>query len=214
MSRGKWWLALTVGAIMLVAGASIALADDAVLDGEYTLDLNLPGIGQVLFGFEVNGGATVSVTATPSDYEIDDDDDPGKVAWRDIATMSLEVEAKTDKVEGGYDWLRGPAILTLPDGETITITDPDGGGVFVVTATGDWSAISDEHGRDWYVVNGAGDVFFKVEANDAGVEIKAVDGFDDGFENELTEEDDDALEIEAEELEEEAEEEEKDKDDD
>jgi hypothetical protein len=69
-----------------------------------------------------------------------------------------------------------------------------------VTTSGDWWAFGS--GSDWYVANNE-DInnatkFFKVEATEDGVEIKAAGEADDGFLNEL---EDDEEEIEAEEVE-------------
>ena len=193
MRKGRWWLAAAIGALAVLLGASMALAAEFD-DGDYTL--TLPGIGD--FEFTVASGETETVVAVaaPDGYEVDDDD-PDKAAWKDAA--SLEVEAKLDRVEGDYDWSEGPAVLTLPDG-SITVTEPDAEGAFTVTTSGDWWFFGS--GSDWYVANNE-DInnatkFFKVEATEDGVEIKAADEADDGFLNEL---EDDEEEIEAEEVE-------------
>ena len=193
MRKGRWWLAAAIGALAVLLGASMALAAE-FNDGDYTL--TLPGIGD--FEFTVASGETETIVAVaaPDGYEVDDDD-PDKAAWKDAA--SLEVEAKLDRVEGDYDWSEGPAVLTLPDG-SITVTEPDAEGAFTVTTSGDWWRFGS--GSDWYVANNE-DInnatkFFKVEATEDGVEIKAADEADDGFLNEL---EDDEEEIEAEEVE-------------
>ncbi|MEE9205903.1 MAG: hypothetical protein V3U50_02865, partial [Acidimicrobiia bacterium] len=68
--------------------------------GNYTL--LLPGVGDFSFTIDSTGPETVvDVLSTPAGYEIDDHE-PDKVAWKDILTLTLEVEAKTAKVEGDY----------------------------------------------------------------------------------------------------------------
>ena len=180
---------LIVAAIGVVSVATLAAAEETFEDGVYTL--MLPGVGG--FEFEIDsvdpvGDETVIVRSMPDGYDIDDDD-PDKVAWKDMLT--LEVEAKSDKVEGDYDWAGGPAILMLPGGGSITVSVPDGDG-FEVTTTGDWWAFGS--GSDWFVANNEdialATLFFKVEADDDGIEIKPTDGPDDGFLNDLDDEDD------------------------
>lgn len=199
MSKGKWWLASVIGALAVMLGASIAMAADFE-DGDYTL--TLPGVGDFEFTIASGETETVVAVAAPDGYDVDDDD-PDKAAWKEAA--GLEVEAKLDKVEGDYDWSEGDATLTLPGG-TITIGEPDGDGAFTVTASGDWYAFGS--GRDWYVANNediaSADKFFKVEATEDGVEIKAVDEAGDGFLNDIEEEEEEeeAEEAEVEEKEE------------
>ena len=164
MRKGRWWLASVIGALAVVLGASIAMA--AVFeDGDYKL--TLPGIGE--FEYTVASGETVVAASLPSGYEIDDDD-PDKAAWKKAASLEVdakEVEAKLDKVEGDYDWSGGPAVLTLFNEETITITRLSEG-VFEVTTSSGLYAFEDESGSDWYVADGAdletADRIFKVEA--------------------------------------------------
>ena len=201
MRKGRWWLASVIGALAVVLGASVAMADSNFDFGEYTL--TLPGIGE--FEYTVASGESVVAASLPDGYEIDDDD-PDKAAWKKAASLEVEakeVEAKLDKVEGDYDWTGGPAVLTLFNGETITITRL-AEGVFEVTTSSGLYAFGDESGSDWYVADGAdletADRIFKVEATEDGVEIKAVDGADDGFLNELDEEEEsEAEEVEIEE---------------
>ena len=123
-----------------------------------------------------------------------------KVAWKDIATLSLEVEVRGAQVEGDHDWASGPAVLSLPGGGSITVNPPDVDGNFIVTASGGWFSFGG--GQDWYVVNSddisTATAFFKVEATAEGVAIKAVDAVDDGFLNDLSEEEEEAEEEEAE----------------
>lgn len=215
-----WWKRASVGLIIAALGvvsvASLAAADETFGEGTYTLVL--PGAGT--FEFEIDtvdtvGDETVIVRSWPPGYDVDDDD-PDKAAWKDTATLSLEVEAKSDKVEGDYDWAEGDAMLMLPDGGSITITQPDEDGNFEVTTTGDWWGFGS--GSDWFVASNArgewtdDTVFFKVEADENGIEIKPIEEPDDGFLNDLDDEDDeDQEEEELEEVEEpEVEEEEED----
>ena len=194
MRKGRWWLASAIGALAVLLGASMALAAEFD-DGDYTL--TLPGIGDFVFTIAFGETETVVAVAKPDGYEVDDDD-PDKAAWKKAA--SLEVEAKLDRVEGDYDWSKGPAVLTLPNG-SITVFEPNAEGAFMVTTPGvHWWAFGS--GSDWYVANKA-DIndatkFFKVEATEDGVEIKAADEADSGFLNELEY---DEEEIEAEEVE-------------
>jgi hypothetical protein len=191
MRSKRLWLAVVAGALGVLVFATVAVASATLDDGEYTLAL--PGVGD--FEFTIDSGAevgsdTVVAVAAPEGYAVDDDD-PDKAAWKTLA--SLEVEVKSDKVEADYDWTLGDATLSLPDGGTITVAFD--GASMTVTAGGGWYAFG--NGTDWYVAN-ADDVnfatkFFKVEANDSGVELKPTGGVDDGFLNEL-EEDEDAEE--------------------
>ncbi len=167
-------------------------------DGDYTL--SLPGVGNFIFTIASNGlGTVVAVLPLPDGYEIDDDDDD-KVAWKNL-TLNLEVEAKTAKVEGDYNWVDGPAELFLPGG-SIIVSQPDGDGNFTVTAKGGWFSFGGGH--DWYVANNAdilapgATVFFKVEATASGIEIKAVDAPDEGFLKDLSEAEEEAAEAAAE----------------
>ena len=162
---------LIVAAIGVVSVATLAAAEDTFEDGVYTL--MLPGVGD--FTFEIDsdpapGGDTVIVVATPGGYDIDDDD-PDKAAWKDILTLMIEVEAKSGKVEGDYDWDApgaGDATLMLPGGGEITITKPNSEGNFDVMTSVDWWAFGS--GSDWFVASDDrenwddGTVFFKVEA--------------------------------------------------
>ncbi len=193
--------AFAVVGVMLTG--SMALAAD-LEDGDYTL--MLPGVGEFIFIIDSGESETVvAVAPIPAGYVIDDDQ-ADKVAWKDFALI-LEVEAKTATatIEGDYDWLdefgnRADAVLSLPDGGSITVTEPEGDGSFAVTASGDWFAFGD--GKDWYVANSdngddillGADLFFKVEATADGVEIKAVDEPDIGFLDELAEADEEAAE--------------------
>ncbi len=198
--------AVAVVGVMLTGSMAFAADLD---DGEYTL--TLPGIGDFIFTIDSDGPdeTVVAVLSTPPGYKIDDDD-PAKVAWKDIATLSLEVEAKTTKVEGDHNWADGPAVLSLPGGGSITVNPPDGDGNFIVIASGGWFAFGD--GKDWYVANNIdilapeANAFFKIEATADGLEIKAVVEPDAGFLKELAEADEDAAEAAAEAAEKEAEE--------
>ena len=142
--------AFTVVSVMLTG--SMAFAAD-LGDGEYTL--TLPGVGDFIFTIESGGSETVVAVAPIPDGYVIDDDDPDKVAWKDFA-LSLEVEAKGAQVEGDYDWLdefgnRADAVLSLPGGGSITVTEPEGDGSFTVTASGGWFSFGG--GKDWYVAN-------------------------------------------------------------
>ncbi len=198
--------ALTVVGVMLTGSMAFAAELE---DGDYTL--TLPGVGNFIFTIDSDGPdeTVVAVAPIPDGYVIDDND-PDKVAWKDIATLTLEVEAKTAKVEGDYDWLDeflkpADAVLSLPGGSIIVTQPVDGN--FTVSATGVWSAFGGGH--DWYVANHAdiskATAFFKVEATADGLEIKAVDEPDAGFLKELAEADEDAAEAAAEAAEEAAE---------
>lgn len=176
----------TLTGLLFVALAAAAALAASLDDGDYTL--TLPGVGD--FEFTVDSGdETVVAVAAPDGYEVDDDEDD-KAAWKNAA--SLEVEAKLDKVEADYDWSGGSSSLSLPGGGSITITPPDGDGDFTVTASGGWFAFGG--GSDWYVADNEditlAEKFFKVEADDDGIEIKAVDSVDDGFLNDLDEDED------------------------
>ncbi len=170
--------------VMSVLLAAPAMAAD-LADGDYTL--TLPGIGDFEFTIDSGGSKTVVAVAAPEGYQVDDDD-PDKAAWKNAA--SLEVEAKIDLLEGDYDWTNGSAVVTLPGGGTITITEPDANGHFTVSGSGGWYAFGGA--ADWYVADNANIAlatsFFKVEATAKGVEVKAVDVADTGFLNELKEE--------------------------
>ncbi len=187
---------LIVAAIGVVSVATLAAATESFDDGYYTLVL--PGVGD--FDFEINSGGnldgeTVIAMAAPDGYFVDDDD-PDKAAWKDAATLSLEVEIKSDKVEGDYDWADGPATLMLPGGG-ITVTYYTDGN-FDVGAWGGWWAFGSR--SDWFVANDdRGDwdgdtVYFKVEADEYGIEIKPTYAPDDGFLNDLDDEEEEELE--------------------
>jgi hypothetical protein len=210
MTRKRTLQALVVVAAITLAVATVALA--AFEDGEYSL--TLPGAGVFEFTVDSEGEETVLAVAAPDGYAVDDDD-PDKAGWKNDA--GLEVEAKTDKVEADVNWESGDVILALPDGGSISVSAPDSEGAFLVTTTGTWFAFGD--GRDWYVANNsdinAADAFFKVEADEDGVEVKPVDAVDAGFLNDLEgDEDEEAVEEEEEEEEEEEQEEEVEEDDD
>jgi hypothetical protein len=202
-----WWkriatVSLVAGMFVSVgaSGAGATEADPVFGDGRYVLVI--PGVAP--FGFEVYvdypvDGQTVTTWAYPDGYTVDDDD-PDKEAWIDAA--SLEVEMKLDKIESDVIWDDGLATLKLPDGSIITVTAPNADGDFTVMAGDDpWTAFG--WGDDWIVANhntdiDKADLFFKVEATADGIEIKAVSGPGDGFEEEYEEEDE---EEEAEEVE-------------
>ncbi len=184
---------LIVTAIGVVSVATLAAASESFADGTYMLVL--PGVGD--FEFEINSdgtvdGETVIAIAAPEGYVVDDDH-PDKATWEDSATLHLEVEAKSDKVKGDYDWGGGDAMLMLPDGGSITITEPDEDGNFEVTTTGDWWAFGS--GKHWFVANNPDPsseeaVFFEVKADEDEIEIKPKDGPSHGFSNDLDDEDD------------------------
>ena len=200
MRKGKWWLAVAVGALAVALGASMAMATD--LDpGEYRLEL--PGVGE-LFIFDVNGGVEEAVVSVMvDDYEIDDHD-PDKASWKDETGLPvLEVEAKTDKVEG--DWNGEYAILSLPGGGTITVYKPGAETGDPVVTTGDWTVIG--VGDDWYVFDGsdiaAATKFFHVEFNDDAFEFRAVDEIPENLFSDIAEDEEEEFEAEEEEEEEE-----------
>jgi hypothetical protein len=201
-----WWK--RIATVLLVAGMFVSVVasgvgateDDPIFeDGTYVLVI--PGVGE--FEFEVDyvdpvGDETVIAVVAPEGYNVDDDD-PAKAAWKDAA--SLEVEMKLDKIESKVTWgTDGEATLTLPGG-SITVTEPVAGD-FTVTASGDWTAFGS--GGDWMVANNpdiaSADRFFKVEATADGIEIKVISGPGDGFLNDLgeEEEEEEAEEVESE----------------
>ena len=194
MSPGKQSFSIAIMAALVVASfASVALADehDAVFeDGSYVLVI--PGVGDFRFEVEAEGAETVTAIAAPDGYEVDDDD-PNKAAWKNAA--SLEVEMKLDKVEGNVTWGdSGQATLDMPRG-SITVTEPDRNGHYTVTADGDWTAFGD--GSDWMVANNNiedATKFFKVEATSEGVGVKLVSEPGDGFLNDIEEEEESEVE--------------------
>ena len=199
-----WWK--RIATVSLVAGMFVSVGasgagateDDPVFEAGYYV-LMIPGVGP--FEFEVyadpGGGDTVTTWVAPEGYSVDDDD-PDKEAWKDAA--SLEVEMKLDRIESDVTWGKdGVATLALPGG-SITVTEPDDAGDFWVTTSGDiWTAFGS--GGDWMVANhtdiASADRFLKVEATADGIEIKAVSGPGDGFLNDL-EEEEEAEEVESE----------------
>ncbi len=195
-----WWKRISIGLIIAALGiglvTSLAAASETFEDGYYTLVR--PGVGE--FEFEIDlvdpvGEETVIVGSMPEGYFVDDDD-PNKAAWKDAATLSLEVEIKSDKVEGDYDWADGPATLMLPGGGITVMYYLDGN--FDVGAWGGWWAFGS--GSDWFVANDDRDdwdndtVYFKVEADEYGIEIKPTYAPDDGFLNDLDDEEEEELE--------------------
>lgn len=196
--RSKKWLLVVVAALVAsLAFAAATSAQAGLEDGDYTL--TLPGItGDGDFEFTIDSTSdveTVVAVAAPDGYEVDDDD-PDKAAWKNAA--SLEVEVKLDKVEADVDWA-SDATLALPGGGNITVSWD--GTSFTVTASGGWYAFGS--GNDWYVANNSdinlADAFFKVEPDEDGIELKAVDAVDDGFLNDLTDdEEEEEAEVESE----------------
>jgi hypothetical protein len=198
-ARTRITATLAAAAVVTAMFAAAALAA-TLEDGEYTL--TLPGVGDFVFTVDSDGeDETVSAVAAPDGYELDDDD-PDKAAWKDAA--GVEVEAKSDKIEADVVWDGGAITLGLPGGGSITVAAPDGDGDFTVTASGGWWAFGSGH--DWYVADAElvvdATAFFKVEADEDGVEIKPVDALDEGFLNDLDDEeeveDEDEAEIEVE----------------
>ncbi len=199
-----WWkriatVSLVAGMFVSVvaSGAGATEADPVFGDGRYVLVI--PGVAP--FGFDVYvddpvDGQTVTTWAYPDGYTVDDDD-PDKEAWKDAA--SLEVEMKLDRIESDVTWGKdGVATLALPGG-SITVTEPDDAGDFWVTTSGDiWTAFGS--GGNWMVANhtdiASADRFFKVEATADGIEIKAVSGPGGGFLNDLEEEEEEEEEAE------------------
>jgi len=179
---------LATAAVVAAMFATAALAA-TLEDGEYTL--TLPGVGDFVFTVDSEGeDETVSAVAAPDGYELDDDD-PDKAAWKHAA--GVEIEAKSDKIEADVVWDGGAITLGLPGGGSITVAAPDRDGDFTVTASGGWWAFGSGH--DWYVADSElvvnASAFFKVEADEDGVEIKPVDALDEGFLNDLDDEDED-----------------------
>ena len=200
-----WWkriatVSLVAGMFVSVVASGVGATEDDPIyeDGYYVLVI--PGVGD--FEFEVDyvdsGGEMVVAVGAPEGYSVDDDD-PAKAAWKDAA--SLEVEMKLDKIESKVTWGSGVATLYLPGG-SITVTEPADGN-FIVTTSGTWTAFGS--GGDWMVANNtdieAATRIFKVEATADGIEVKAVSGPGDGFLNDLEEEYEEEEEEEAEEVE-------------
>ena len=198
-----WWK--RIATVSLVAGMFVSVVasgvgatqhDPAFEAGDYVL--MIPGVGPVTFEVYANpiDGKTVTTRVAPEGYSVDDDD-PDKEAWKDAA--SLEIEMKLDRIESDVTWDGGVATLTLPGG-SIIVTEPDAAGDFWVTTSGDiWTAFGS--GGNWMVANhtdiASADRFFKVEATADGIEIKAVSGPGGGFLNDL-EEEEEAEEVESE----------------
>ena len=203
-----WWkriatVSLVAGMLVSVgaSGAGATEADPVFGDGYYVLVI--PGVAPFVFEVYVDDpvkGQTVTTSAYPDGYTVDDDD-PDKEAWKDAA--SLEVEMKLDRIESDVTWEGGVATLTLAGG-TITVTEPDAEGDFLVTVSGELFAFGS--GSDWIVADDE-DIadpttrIFSVEATPDGIEIKAVSEPGEGFLNDLKEEYEEEEEEEAEEVE-------------
>ena len=202
-----WWrriatVSLVAGMFVSVGASGVgATEDDPIFEDGYYV-LVIPGVAPFEFEVYVDdpvGGETVTTWAYPEGYTVDDDD-PDKEAWKDAA--SLEVEMKLDRIESDVTWgSGGEATLTLPGG-SITVTEPVDGN-FIVTTSGTWTAFGS--GGDWMVADNtdieAATRIFKVEATADGIEVKAVSGPGDGFLNDLEEEYEEEEEEEAEEVE-------------
>ncbi len=197
-----WWkrivtVSLAAGLFVSVVASGVAAAEDHLIYEDGTYLLMIPGVGD--FEFKVDyvdpegDEMVIAVAARPVGYYYVDDDDPDKAAWKDAA--SLEVEMKLDKIESKVTWGSGEATLNLPGGGSITVTEPIAGD-FTVEATGMttigmlWTAFGS--GSDWIVANNedirSADRFFKVEATADGIEIGAVSEPGAGFLNDLKEE--------------------------
>ncbi len=191
-----WWkriatVSLVAGMFVSVVASGVGANEDDPIFGDGYYVLVIPGVAPFMFEVYVDDpveGQTVTTWAYPDGYTVDDDD-PDKEAWKDAA--SLEVEMKLDRIESDVTWGKdGVATLALPGG-SITVTEPDDAGDFWVTASGgDWTAFGS--GGDWMVASSSeiddADQIFKVEATADGIEIKAVSGPGDGFLNDLEEE--------------------------
>ncbi len=204
-----WWK--RIATVSLVAGMFVSVGASGVVAAEHDpffgagyYVLEIPGVGPFTFEVYVDpikGEETVTTWVAPDGYSVDDDD-PDKEAWKDAA--SLEVEMKLDRIESDVTWGKdGVATLALPGG-SITVTEPDDAGDFWVTTSGDiWTAFGS--GGDWMVANhtdiASAKRFFKVEATADGIEIRAVSGPGAGFLNDLEEEYEEEEEEEAEEAE-------------
>ncbi len=202
-----WWkriatVSLVAGMfVSVVAAGAGATEDDPVFEDGYYV-LMIPGVGPSEFEVYADpvGGDTVTTWVAPEGYSVDDDD-PDKEAWKDAA--SLEVEMKLDRIESDVTWEGGVATLTLAGG-TITVTEPDAEGDFLVTVSGELFAFGS--GSDWIVADDE-DIadpttrIFSVEATADGIEIKAVSEPGKGFLNDLNEEYEEEEEEEAEEVE-------------
>ena len=213
-----WWkriatVSLAAGLFVSVVAFGVAAAEDHLIYEDGTYVLVIPGVGD--FEFEVDyvnpagdemviaveARPVIAVAARPEGYYYVDDDDPAKAAWKDAA--SLEVEMKLDKIESKVTWGSGVAMLTLPGG-SITVTQPDDAGDFIVTASGIWTEFGS--GGDWMVADASeiddAERFFKVEATADGIELKAVsrpppdNGFLNDLEEEYEEEEEEAVEVE------------------
>ncbi len=171
-----WWkriatVSLVAGMFVSVVASGVGANEDDPIFGDGYYVLVIPGVAPFMFEVYV--------------------DDPDKEAWKDAA--GLEVEMKLDKIESNVTWgTNGVATLRLAGG-TITVTEPDADGDFLVTASGKLFAFGS--GSDWIVADqekieniGAATQIFSVEATADGIEIKAVSEPGKGFLNDLNEE--------------------------
>ena len=206
-----WWkriatVSLVAGMFVSVVASGVGANEDDPIFGDGYYVLVIPGVAPFMFEVYVDDpveGQAVTTWAYPDGYDVDDDD-PDKEAWKDAA--GLEVEMKLDKIESDVTWgTNGVATLRLAGG-TITVTEPDADGDFLVTASGKLFAFGS--GSDWIVADqekieniGAATQIFSVEATADGIEIKAVSEPGKGFLNDLNEEYEEEEEEEAEEVE-------------
>ena len=210
-----WWkriatVSLVAGMFVSVGASGVGATEDHPIFEDGRDVLVIIGVGDFVFDVDYVEPAgdemVIAVAARSEGYYYVDDDDPAKAAWKDVA--SLEVEMKLDKIESKVTWgTDGEATLSLPGGGSIRVSEPVDGD-FMVWASGMtatkmlWTPFGS--GRDWIVANNEdiqmADRFFKVEATVDGIEIKAISEPGEGFEyeEEYEYEDEEAEDVESE----------------
>lgn len=184
---------LTLAAALMVPAAlsTIAFASGTLPEGSYTL--TIPGVTDN-FTFEVTetlaGGAAVEAGVSPPGYEIEDVY-VAKVAWKGTGESDDEVEVKEGKVEADVDWSMGDTIvLSVEDGLTISVLRKSNG-VYQLTVVGPWTVLGDS--GEWLVTKDDDpELAFKVEVDEDGVEIIAVNPEDEKFNDEDDEDEDES----------------------
>ncbi len=179
-------LTLTAALMALGALSSMAFASGTLPSGSYSL--SIPGVTDS-FTFEVTetlaGGAAVEAGVSPSGYAIEDVY-IAKVAWKETGEDADGVEIKEGKVEADVDWLIGDTVvLSVEGGLTISVFR-EGFETYQLTVVGPWTVLGGN--GEWLVTSDDDPALaFKVEVDEDGVEIIAVDPDDEKF----TVEDDD-----------------------
>lgn len=173
-------LAVVVGLMTTAALATVAFAGETLPDGDYTLAL--PGVGDFNFVVgTVDEDTTVTAGVAPDAYEIDDDDE-AKVEWKATAEDDdSEVEAKDGKVEADVDWSSGePVVFSIMDGLSITVIR-NAADDYSIDVSDGWTVLGDN--GEWLVVGDDPDLGFKVEVDEDGVEIMAVNPAEESFDD-------------------------------